>query len=372
MKAAGGHSKAIIILAFLAAGAALSRAEEPAAPVGAPDILVIVRSLQPGGEAFRRVIGDAARYELEGRGLRVAFPDAGSAGAAADPLGQARQRKAAVAVECVYSLADEEMELSVSWWDTGSGSRTAAADARGRVDLQLDSVILEALHAVLSSSEARVRQLAAARETQNAARAAEQQAAEGGGDGGGTGTLEAGGGALPGPGREARAGRGAPRVSSTHLLITGGFAPFIATGAASYYFTLGYLPSILASIIFETPAGRIGLGVQAGLNYFAAQGGVDSSDNFLIPVGGDLRYEIALSRFLFSLHLGGGAAVLVIATSSSHTYVNVMPFVKSGIGAEFLVMPWLGISLTADYEIYFEVPYLFMGITPSLGMTFRL
>jgi hypothetical protein len=155
------------------------------------------------------------------------------------------------------------------------------------------------------------------------------------------------------------------------VLLAASFAPFIATGAASYYFTLGYLPSILASLIFTTTAGRIGLGLSAGVDYFYATGSEDTSDNYMFPLGVDVRYEFAQPRFVFFLHLAGGPAVLLILTGSHQTLVNFVPFVRSGVGAEIFLSPLLGIGINADYEIYFVMPYLLMGFTPAVSMTFR-
>lgn len=314
-----------------------------------PDVLVIVRPQDAAGEELRQVVEEAMRIEIESRGLSVAVSRSSAGGA---PVEQARAGSAAVAIDCSYSVFEAEIAVSMGWYEARDGSRAAQAEKSGRIGLRLDAIVLEALDAILSASQDRVRELAAARKDKNAAiSAGKQQAA---------------------PAVQGGIGPPAAKKASTQLLLVGGFAPFIATGAASYYFTLGSLPSLLASFVFETAAGRVGIGLYAGMNYFAAQGSIDSSNNFLIPVGADLRYELPLSRFLFSLHLAAGPATLVVLTASGSTFVNVIPFLKSGIGAEFLIKPWLGISLTVDYEIYFEVPYLFMGVVPSLGMTFRL
>ena len=343
-----------------------------------PDVLVVVQPLDAGGEAFRQVIADAVRNELESRGLSVGFSQVqraapGGGPSAAGPVEQARASNAPVAIDCSYSLAGNEIVVTMGWYEARTGSRTAGAESKGRMGLRLDAVFLKALDSILTASQDRVRELAAARVAMNASSsAADRRAGSGSADSGQQESAAQSGGA---EGSGALSGAGGPsarKKSSSRLLVATSFAPFIATGAASYYFTLGYLPSLLVSLVFDTAAGRVGIGLYGGMNYFTAQGTVDSSNNFLIPAGIDVRYELALSRLLFSLHFTGGPATLVVQTTSGHTYVNVMPFLKSGIGAEFLLTSWLGISVAADYEIYFEVPYLFMGITPSLGMTFRL
>ncbi len=330
----------VLFCTGLLAVTAVPRTWSDEAPGMRPDVLVIVHPQGAPGDEFRQVVADAIRIELESLGLSVAL-SAGSAGSAP------------VAIDCSYSVFGDEISVSMGWYESRDGSLAAKAEKSGRIGLRLDTIVLEALDSILTTLRDRVRELAAARKITNAAVSTAGQQAE---PAARSGTVS------QSPGGK----------SSTQLLLVGGFAPFIATGAASYYFTLGYLPSVLASLVFDTAAGRVGIGIYAGMNYFAAQGAADSSDNFLIPVGADVRYELELSRFLFSLHFTGGPATLVVLTASGNTFVNVIPFLKSGIGAEFLIRPWLGISFTVDYEIYFEVPYLFMGITPSLGMTFRL
>jgi hypothetical protein len=345
------HFIVLVCTALLAVTAA-PRAWSDEAPGISPDVLVLVHPQDAPGDEFRQVVADAIRIELESLGLSVALSP-GSAGSGGGPAEQARAGSAPVAIDCSYSIFGDEISVSMGWYEARDGSRAAKAEKSGRIGLRLDTIVLEALDSILTTLQDRVRELAAARKITSAAVSTAGQQAE---------PAAQGGTVSQSPGKK----------SSTQLLLVGGFAPFIATGAASYYFTLGYLPSVLASLVFDTAAGRVGVGIYAGMNYFAAQGSADSSNNFLIPIGADVRYELELSRFLFSLHFTGGPATLVVLTASGNTFVNVIPFLKSGIGAEFLIKPWLGISFTVDYEIYFEVPYLFMGITPSLGMTFRL
>jgi len=344
------HSLLLVCAALLAVGGGpRSWADEAPGASQGPDVLMIVHPNGAPGEEFRQVVADAIRIELESRGLSVTLSDSSAGGG---PVEQARAGKAPVAIDCSYSVLGDEMAVSMGWYEARNGSRAAQAETSGRIGLRLDTIVLEALDSILTTAQDRVRELAAARKITNAALSAAAQPAE----------------------PAAQSGTVSPSArgkSSTQLLLVGGFAPFIATGAASYYFTLGYLPSLLASLVFDTSAGRVGVGLYAGMNYFAAQGSTDSSRNFLIPVGADVRYELALSQFMLSMHLTGGPATLVGLTASGHTFVNLIPFLKSGVGAEFLIRPWLGISLSVDYEVYFEVPYLFMGITPSLGMTFR-
>ncbi len=64
--------------------------------------------------------------------------------------------------------------------------------------------------------------------------------------------------------------------------------------------------------------------------------------------------------------------MLVLNTGSQGTLSDFTAFLKSGIGATFMVTQGWGLSLIADYEIYFEMPYLIMGFSPTVMVTFIL
>ncbi len=155
------------------------------------------------------------------------------------------------------------------------------------------------------------------------------------------------------------------------LLVSGGFAPFLPTGAASYYFGLGYLPSVLVSLLIPTLVGPVGIGIYTGVDFFTAVGLVDTSDNYLIPFGVDFRYELDAGLFRPFFHLVGGPALLVMVTGSQGTMSGFVPFLKSGIGLEVRINPWLGVSALIDYDVYFETPYFLMGFSPSLNFAVR-
>ena len=321
--------------------------------VPAADVLVIVRPLESGGEQFRQVVTEAARNAVESRGLVMSLPGSTApAGAAAVDL--ARQSTTGAALDCAYTIKGREMVIAIDWYDAATGTRSAHGEGRGAVDLQLDRVITEVLNTVLAAADDQVQVLRAAR--QKSAVAVETQ--------------NGAGPALVQPQSPVVARESAP--VPPRMILSASFAPFIATGAASYYFTVGYLPSILAALVFTTPSGRIGVGLSAGVDFFSAVGSSDTSDNFLIPLGVDVRYELAVPRFVFFLHLAGGPAALLIFTGSHQTFVNLVPFVRTGIGAEMFLSPLVGIGVNADYEIYFEAPYFLMGFAPAVSVTFRL
>jgi hypothetical protein len=348
-----------LVVALLASASAppVCRAEED---IPRADVLVIVRPLQNEGEEFRQVVTEAARNAIESRGLVMSLPGSlPPARTAAVDL--ARGSKTPVALECAYTVKGRELAISIGWYDAATGALAAHGEGRGAVDLQLDRVITDVLASVLASVDGQVQQLRSARE---------KAAAVGSSNAAATQTVAPQQATTVVP--DAGAGGLFRTIAPTRLFLSASFAPFIATGAASYYFTLGYLPSILADLIFTTASGRIGVGLSLGVDFFSAIGSNDTSDNYLLPLGIDLRYEFAQPRFVLFFHLAGGPAALLILTGSRQTFVNVVPFVRSGIGAELSLSSLVGIGVTADYEIYFVMPYYLMGFAPAVNVTFRL
>ena len=57
---------------------------------------------------------------------------------------------------------------------------------------------------------------------------------------------------------------------------------------------------------------------------------------------------------------------------SQGVLAKVLPYVRSGIGAELVLARGLGLALDAAYEVYFETPYLIMGFAPSLSLCWKL
>jgi hypothetical protein len=296
------------------------------------------------------------------------------------------------ALECRYSGSGSRLSLLLNWYEVSSRLMTSAVDRKGRVDLVLDMVILEALDELLERERGRIAERIAAYGPRPASAPAAQPdspsiaplpavgAAVPAGPAGpaeprpATGSPAASG-AIPEPGAVpgAEAPPAAERYEGARLLIAPSLAPFVAVGAASYYFPIGY-QSILQ--IHFLPAGakaRLGLGSLLGVTAFQAQGANQSSLNFLIPIGLSLRYSLELGRrwgFLFQL--GGGVAILVMGTDSMGDLAKPLPYVRSGVGTELALGRRMSLGLEAAYEVYFESPYLIMGFTPGLCLSWRL
>ncbi len=341
--------------ACLLLNAALLPAIAPRTPEGQPDVLVLINPLEQSREEFRALLADAAGYKLGSLGL-VARVVSASLSEAVAPQPKALASGASAALVCRYKVQGQELAVTLAWYDAHAGAAAAGAWAKGRLDLNLDGVILKAFDEVLDKVRDRVTALAA----RHANAPLEPVAVSPGL------TLPAGSGAV-----QSRDVRQPPAATPRRLLLSTAFAPFLPTGAAFSYFRLGYLPSLLASFSLDTPVGPLGLGAYVGLNYFTSKGTEISADNFVVPLGVDLRYELHGAFLRPFFHVSGGPAVLVMVTGAEQTAVDVLPFLKSGIGFEVDVVPWLGISALVDYDVYFEMPYLVTGFSPSLGMVWR-
>jgi len=348
---------ALFFLCVLPA-AALDRA--PAAP---PDIVVLIDPLQKTGELepFRQVIADATRYKLERAGLAPEIA-AGSADVDAKPQPTAAAAGAAAALVCRYQVQGQEMAVTFGWYDTKATSAAASVEARGEVDLHLDGVIFGALDEILGKVQDRIQALMARKVTETPVPLPPGQKEK-------PPALEPARIPQPGP----AAGPEKPAApSSIRVLLAGGFAPFLPTGAAAYYFGIGYLPTLLVSVLIPTPVGPVGVGLLSGMDYFSAVGLTDNSENYLIPIGLDIRYELDFGLLRPFFHVSGGPALLIIVTGTQGTLTDVIPFVRSGLGVELKITPWLGVNTTVDYDLYFEMPYLIMGFSPSVNMAVRL
>ena len=52
-----------------------------------------------------------------------------------------------------------------------------------------------------------------------------------------------------------------------------------------------------------------------------------------------------------SCDIAGGPAVLVMVTGTQGTFTDLLPFLKSGIGLDVRITPWLGVCALADYDV---------------------
>ena len=435
-----------------------SLAAEDSTPPG-PAAWVEVLASDAEAEDLRPVVEDAVRFRLERLGVAVSLhgtpPGASRSGRSPVPsttfLQDASRAGAEFALECRYSGSGSQISLLLNWYEVPTRLMTAAVDRKGRVDLVLDTVILDALDELLDRVRGRIEELVAVYAARRPVQAAQPGPAVSGpgSSAGGPATLTpasaaatagkaatagmaapassaatAGSAALAGsaaPGsaaltspagaQEPRPDAGSPaggpatglpagglapetgvlpgaspgalpgtqalppsrRYEGARLLIAPSLAPFLAVGAVSYYFPIGYQSILQIGFLPAGAGARLGLGAQLGVTAFQAQGATESSLGFLIPVGLSLRYSLELGRrwgLLF--HLGGGPALLLMGTDSLGALTKVLPYVRSGVGAELALGRSMGLGLEAAYEVYFESPYLIMGFAPGLCLSWRL
>ena len=307
---------------------------------------------------------------------------------------------AAAVLACRYSASGSTIDVSFSWADVDRKTQPATFDQKGPLDINMDEVVLQGLDGTLTLVKDRVDGLAAARAKAVAAAAppappkapAEDhtRATAAGQTGAATSTAQADGTtattpagpgtaptnqapapALP-PASPAAPGTSAAREPA-HFILQAGGAAFIPVGPASNYFAIAGAPSLHAAYELPVPPGRLALGLIAAANVFSAVGPTETATGFLIPIGPDVRYSIGgdtpLSVFA---HLSAGPAILVLSTASTGAQAGLTAYVKSGLGAGFMFGPRFGLELAADYEVYFELPYLIMGLSTTLQATVKL
>ena len=61
-----------------------------------------------------------------------------------------------------------------------------------------------------------------------------------------------------------------------------------------------------------------------------------------------------------------------MGTDSLGALAKMLPYVRSGVGAELALGRTVSLGLEAAYEVYFESPYLIMGFAPGLCLSWRL
>jgi len=156
-------------------------------------------------------------------------------------------------------------------------------------------------------------------------------------------------------------------------MLSPSVAPFVAVGAASYYFPVGIQSLVRGDFLLLEGRGRMGLGLLLGATVFTAQGSVEHSLNFLVPLGASLSYSLELGRrWNLLFQLGAGPALLIMSLQSQEPLLKPLAFLRSGVGAELALARHLGLALEAAYEVYFEQPYLIMGFAPSLSLCWRM
>ncbi len=335
--------------------------------------------------SLAEIIDDSLALQLSRRGYSTADLD----GEAPEPtdtesLRQAAGRAgAAYVLTCSYSSDGEELAMRFRVLDVAAEQWSPPASAEGKIGLTLDWTINEGLGRALNV--AGLPQVVRSHSS-GAPRAAAGAAP------GPTGTPGTGDGAfantsfspvhnLPGastPPAEEPPAEGNTRVQPrpaepqvpsrparrTRFQVASGFAPFIAAGEATSYFTLGTMTQLSFNFRIDMGAGQLGIGGFAGLGLFRTQGIVAAADDYLVPLGGELRYVLDGVLGVF-VHAGGGAAVLVVDTAAGEPVAKPVPYALGGLGLTLPFSRFLGLSLDLSYGAFFEGSVIIMGFVPA-------
>ena len=390
-------SAGLALLVFLcAAGAAAAQdgstglpSEDELRPAA---VLGLVRPRNGADDGLQEVLTSSIAVKLARRGLQaITEPSAVSASA---EIGSetlftlARRVEADYVLEGVYSSSRDEIEIQLVWYNATTRQAAVTVSERGHLGLNMDRLLSDALGEIFAQVDGEL-----ARYSRAPAYGIP-----------GSAILESSQGeqasgvpvSLPGrpiptvpdprpgsaplrpdlePGESLDPGQppvaqGKPRRKHVELSTAG--SAFIATGAASEYFKLGYGSSLHFDLLFPAGPGSIGAGLYAAVNYFEATGVATSAQSLLIPVGVDIRYTLidVLPLGLF-VHASGGPAMLLLRSDYWGEMDKVVPYALAGLGMNVRLGPSLGTALDLSYSVYFEGSLVIMAFSPSVSLYFR-
>jgi hypothetical protein len=147
----------------------------------------------------------------------------------------------------------------------------------------------------------------------------------------------------------------------------------VTTGEASEYFKLGVLPALSLSYLFQGELMRLALGLYAGMNYFKAAGAIASANNFIVPMGVNLRYEIGTERSPgVQFGISSGPALFMMNTTTSGLLMGLTFYARGSLGVRLPLGNTFGITIETGYDVYWEQPSPIMGFSPAVQTTIRL
>jgi hypothetical protein len=384
----------ILIIVLLAAGYSLQAQEQSETVMRRGAILLLDRPQDQEVERlFQNIIAQSIRWNLERQNLGIIEKDTLSYGVdgISDPfqlLDKADRSAADFVLLSEYANRGQELELRMVWYDPQTGERLQEVSRRGRKDLVMDKMIREVVSELLAAVETSLEDLPL-RELP-AEQSLYQPVAIGTGSGGASSTNTVNGHApqtLPSAGGDSTrpappseggaAANGAPPTEEPqavrHFEIALGCAPFVATGAASEYFKLGVLPSFALSYLFQGKLMRIGLGLYAGVNIFSATGSMASADNFILPMGLNLRYEVGNERDpCIQFGISSGPALFLMNSTANGMLRGLTFYGRGSLGVRLPLGRAFGITIEAGYDVYWEEPSPIMGFSPAALTTVRL
>jgi nucleoid-associated protein YgaU len=337
---------------------------------------------------------NAIRVEIEDRELTVLEPITQPPNGE-QPWQSSGKAGADFALAATYTMRQLEAAFDLAWYDTAEKRQTQAVSRKVSLDFTLDVTIATAIVEILDGQKDRIAVVRSARiEAARAAAekaaadkaaadkaAAEKAAAEKAAADKAAAEKAAAERAAIEAAANATAKEEADRKIAAalkrpvdHWGLIAGAGPFLATVQASEYFTLGLSASLNGQYRFAVPGGLFGIGLATGVNAFRATGTAGEADSMLIPIGATVVYGTNTgSRFDFSAHIDGGAAVFLLTpVVSGITAVGVVPFILGGVGMTIAVFEKAGFIIDASYAAFFPRGVPIMGFSPSLGLFLRL
>ncbi|MBN1835308.1 MAG: hypothetical protein JW820_05620 [Spirochaetales bacterium] len=368
-------------------------------------VLGVMRPSAGADGSLQEVLTRSIAVKLTRRGLRAitdpatALVSSGSEGSES-LFSLARQVEADYVLEGTYSNTRDEIEIQVVWYDALTRQAAVSVSERGRLGLNVDSLLAQALSAVFAQVDGELARYSTAAVTEvlgSGGGFTEQRSEDGSAAAtvslGGLPVPSGGGSGLPAPAAPApeqasprlrpdlapgeilepdRPTGGEERGRRKHVEVAASGAAFIATGEASEYFKIGYGSAVYVDLLLTAGQGSFGLGLYAAVNYFEAIGVATSAQSLLVPMGADLRYTMdeGLPLGLF-VHVSGGPAMLVLASDYWGQLTKLVPYALAGLGMNLRFAPAMGTALDLSYSVYFEGSLLIMAFSPSLSLYFR-
>ena len=155
--------------------------------------------------------------------------------------------------------------------------------------------------------------------------------------------------------------------------FSAGFAPFMTTGDASQYFTMGMAPEGHLSRRFKIPSGYLSLGVFGSWNMIEASGVLyDSKINF-ISAGPELRYGAYINQTMdLYFSMGGGMTLFRMDRDEDGIEQTFVPYAAGGLGLNFNFSSFMGLYISSTFFVYFEESITITGFLPAIGIHFRV
>jgi hypothetical protein len=176
---------------------------------------------------------------------------------------------------------------------------------------------------------------------------------------------------LPAEGAPAEAGFDPGPGNRFNLSV--GFAPLLATGVSTQYFTVGIEPSLNVGYRFRKPGNSVYLGFHTGMTRFVARGVLLETDNYVIPFGAEGRFIFDVGK-RWNLFIGaaGGPALFMISSPVHGLLVKLIPFAMAGLGLDIQFSRAVGVAARFSYVFYLEGSIILMGLSPGVNFFLRL